>query len=294
MAGSSAPLRRLGAELRRLRKDAGRTQSDVGSAIGRTHVTMVNWEGGKTRIGKSDLVCLLAELRVPADVRKALERLREEGGRGAGQWTAYGLPDWLGSLVSFEEDAVAVMAFEPIVIPGLLQVENYARAIHVAGPYTTARADIDKRVAARMRRQQRLNGSSPLKLDAVVSEAALRLEVGGPVVMADQLQRLLDAGKRRNITIQVLPDAGGAHPAVASNATVLHFADPRSDPPLGYFDGPLGGYMITDEGDVASMIGMFQDVRKCALSAADSALMIAAILEGHRRKGSADDRSVSG
>src|SRR5205085_1117305 len=75
MAGSSAPLRRLGAELRRLREAASRTQTDVGTAIGRTHTTLVNWERGKTKISKSDLVCLLAELRAPAEVRKGLEQL---------------------------------------------------------------------------------------------------------------------------------------------------------------------------------------------------------------------------
>ena len=120
MAGSSAPLRRLGAELRRLRDAAGRTQSDVGAAIGRTHATLVNWERGKTKISKSDLVCLLAELRAPVDMRKGLEQLREEAGHGAGQWVVYGLPDWLRPLVSFEEDAVAETTFQPVIIDGLL------------------------------------------------------------------------------------------------------------------------------------------------------------------------------
>lgn len=149
MAGSSAPLRRLGAELRRLREATGRTQGDVGAAIGRTHTTLVNWERGKTKISKSDLVCLLAELRAPVDVRKGLEQLRDESGRGAGQWVVYGLPDWLRPLVSFEEDAVAITAFEPVVVPGLLQIEEYARATHVTAPYVVAPSAVEKWVAAR-------------------------------------------------------------------------------------------------------------------------------------------------
>jgi len=120
MAGASAPLRRLGAELRRLRETAGRTQTDVGAAIGRSHATLVNWERGKTKISKSDLVCLLAELRAPLEVRKALEQLREEAGGGAGQWVVYGLPDWLRPFVSFEEDAVTETSFQPVIIDGLL------------------------------------------------------------------------------------------------------------------------------------------------------------------------------
>lgn len=91
MAGSSAPLRRLGAELRRLREAAGRTQTDVGSAIGRTHATLVNWESGKTKISKSDLACLLAELGAAASVRTGLEQLRDQSrqGRRSGRLTVF-------------------------------------------------------------------------------------------------------------------------------------------------------------------------------------------------------------
>ncbi|MDQ2709576.1 MAG: helix-turn-helix transcriptional regulator, partial [Actinomycetota bacterium] len=138
MAGSSAPLRRLGAELRRLRVAAGRTQTEVGTAIGRTHATMVNWELGKTKISKPDLVSLLAELRAPLDVRKELEQLREEAGQGAGQWAVYGLPDRFRPFVSFEEDAVAEASFQPVIVPGLLQTEEYARATYLAARYLVA------------------------------------------------------------------------------------------------------------------------------------------------------------
>jgi transcriptional regulator with XRE-family HTH domain len=289
MAGSSAPLRRLGAELRRLRDAAGRTQSDVGESIGRTHATLVNWERGKTKISKSDLVCLLAELRAPVDVRKALEQLREECGQGAGQWVVYGLPDWLRPLVSFEEDAVAETTFQPVIVHGLLQTEEYARATHLTAPYVVAPDAVDKWVAARMQRQQRLHGSDALRFHAVLTEAALRLEVGGPMVMTAQLERLLEIASSPNITIQVLPASQGQHAGIASNFTVLHFADPEIDPPLGYFDGPLGGYLISDPGDVAAMVNMFDDLREPALDAAESTEVLAAILGEYRRKGGTHD-----
>lgn len=286
MAGSSAQLRRLGAELRRLREVAGRTQEDVGKAIGRTHATMVNWERGKTKISMSDLVCLLAELRAPAEVRKGLEQLREEAGRGGTQWAIYGLPDWLRPLLSFEEDAMSVISFEPVLIPGLLQTEDYARAIHTAGRHKVAPQYVDKWVAARMQRQLLLSGPDPLNLHVIISEAAARLEVGGPQVFADQLQRLLDAAREDNITIQVIPASTDGYGDIACNFTVLHFADPKVDPPLSYFDGPLGGYMVSDAGDVATLIGMFDDLRLLALPEQDSVKVLAAILEEHRRKGS--------
>jgi transcriptional regulator with XRE-family HTH domain len=285
MAGSSAPLRRLGAELRRLREETGRTQADVGEAIGRTNATLVNWEHGKTKISKSDLVCLLAELRVPATVRKGLEQLRLDSGPRTSQWAVYGLPDWLRPLLSFEEDAVTVTTFQPVIIPGLLQTEDYARATHLSGRYRVRPDVLDKWVAARMQRQNGLTGRNALKLQAIVTEAALRLEVGSPAVMAAQLERLLTAGRSRNITIQVSPNVGGGYEGIASNATVLHFADAKADPPLGYFDGPLGGYLISDEGDVATMIKTLDDLRQAALRPAESTELIGTILEEYRKRG---------
>jgi uncharacterized protein DUF5753 len=123
----------------------------------------------------------------------------------------------------------------------------------------------------------------------VLTEAALRLEGGGPAVMTAQLERLLAAASSENITIQVLPSIQGQHAGIASNFTVLHFADPEIDPPLGYFDGPLGGYLISDPGDVASMVNMFDDLREPALDAAESTEMLAAILDEYRRKGGTHD-----
>jgi hypothetical protein len=234
-------------------------------------------------------VCLLAELRAPASVRKGLEQLRLEVGQGTSQWAVYGLPDWLRPLYSFEEDAVAVTTFQPVIIPGLLQTEEYARATHLSGRYRVPPDVLGKWVAARMQRQNRLTGRNALKLHAIVAEAALRLEVGGPPVMADQLDRLLSAARSRNVTIQVSPNVGGGHEGIASNATVLHFADPKVDPPLGYFDGPLGGYLISDEGDVATMIKTLDDLRQAALKPTESTDLIGTILEEYRNRGGGHD-----
>lgn len=287
MAKSSAALRRLGAELRRLREATGRTQADVGAAIGRTHTTLVNWEGGKTKVAKSDLAYLLAELRAPADVRKGLEQLREEAGRGGSQWAVYGLPSWFRPVPSFEEDATRLVSFQPVVIPGLLQTEEYALAAHTAAPHNFSAEDIDRWVAARMQRQLRLSGPTPLHFYAVVAEGALRAQVGSPQVMVDQLQRLLDLmDSASHITVQILPSTSGAQAGVGSNFTVMHFASPATDPPLGYFDGPLGGYIIDDEGDVASLDTLFTDLAREALSENEAAELMRGILDEFTTKGS--------
>ena len=279
-------MRRMGAELRRLREADGRNQTEVAVAIGRRHTTMVNWERGKTKISKSDLVCLLAELRAPADLGGDLERLRLEANQASGQWSTYGLPECLKPLVSFEEDATAVGTFQPVLIPGLLQTEDYARTTHVEAPYVVSANVVEKWVAARMLRQQRLAGPDPLRLRAIITEAALRLEVGGLRVLKAQLERLLTDAVADNITIQVLPASLAAHAGVATNTTVIHFADPQVDRPLGYYDGPLGGNLISHEGAVADMINILDDLAKSALNENDSVAMIAAILKEIREKGS--------
>lgn len=275
MTGSSARLRRLGAELRRLREAAGRTQTEVGRAIGRTHATLVNWERGKTKISKADLAYLLAELRAPVDVRKSLEDLREETGQHGGWWSTYGLTDWLRPFVSFEADAVQIDTFQPVIIPGLLQTDAYIRAIHDANPYAAPRQGSEPWVQARIERQRRLSEPDPLRLRAVIAEAALRLAIGGLETLRGQLERLLRAAQQDNITLHVVPDEAGAHPALASNFSILHFADPAVDPPLGYFDGPLGGYMVDDPGDVATLANMFNDLEATALTSEGSTGLIA-------------------
>lgn len=108
--------------------------------------------------------------------------------------------------------------------------------------------------------------------------------------MAEQLARLLTASKSSTITVRILPNSVGAHPGQASNFTVLHFADPKADRPLGYTDGPLGGYIIDDEGDVATLVSMFNDIRRLALSEADSRKLIDAVMKEHERRATSNAR----
>ncbi|WP_235877131.1 DUF5753 domain-containing protein [Saccharopolyspora terrae] len=187
-------------------------------------------------------------------------------------------------LVSFEEDATALNSYEPVLVPGLLQTEEYARAIHTAGRHKVAPEFVDKWVAARMQRQRRLTAPNPLELHVVVAEAALSLQVGGQEVLVGQLRRLVEASQAPNITIQVLAADSCGSGGIAGNFTVLHFADAKIDPPLGYFDGPLGGHMVSDEGGVVTLMNMFDDLRHMALSEADSAEMLVAVLEQQHRE----------
>lgn len=282
MSVSSARLRRLGAELRRLREAAGITQVEAAAAIGRSHPSIVSWERGRTRLSKSDLTCLLTEYDAPPEIRRALEELRVEAGKGGTEWVVYDLPDWLRPLYSFEEDAVAVNTFQSTLVPGLLQTEEYARAVHLAGPYTTAPAYVDRWVEARMLRQRRLRNADPLRLHTVIGETALRIPVGGHELMGAQLEHLRTMAEHPTVTLQLMPLSAGAHAAMMADFSVLHFADPTTDPPLGYFDGPVGGQIISDSGDVASLVKTFASTAAQALDEAESARLLSAVLREHR------------
>ena len=287
MAGSAAALRRLGVELRKLRESTGRKQTDVGAAIGRTHASLVSWELGKTRLSKPDLICLLAELGA-SDRLEELDELRRQSGHGGRVWATYELSDRMRPLVGFEQDAVAITVFEPIIIPGMLQTEAYAKAIHQANPHTVPDVKAEKWSSARIRRQDRLMGDDPVDYHVIIGEPALRNAIGGVAAMQDQLEYLAKRARQANVTVQVLPLSAGAHPALGGNFNVLHFGSPDVDPPLGYFDGPLGGHMVHDPVDVTRLIRMFADLEGQALSRTASTKMIAAILEETRMKGKAD------
>ena len=255
----------------------------MAKAIERSHPTLVNWEHGKTNISKADLALLLTELEAPTGVRESLEQLRRES-RQQGWWSTYKLPDWLRPLVSFEEDAERITSFEPIVVPGLLQTQAYARAVQGTNRSLPVAADVDKWVALRMDRQRRLFGQNPLKFDVVIAEAALRLEVDGSEVMAEQLWHLVRVASAPNVRMRVLPYRAGAHSGVSSNFSVLHFADPKFDPPLGYLDDVLGGHVIDDQQDVGVLTDMFEEVSGLALAAPESVDFIAEVMEEYRSK----------
>lgn len=285
MAGSSARTRRLGAELRRLREAAGMTQMEVAAALGRSHPAIVSWERGRTRPSKSDLTCLLAEYNAPPEIRRAMEELRVAASRSGTQWVVYELPDWLRPLYSFEEDAVAISTFQALFVPGLLQTEDYARAVHLATTQSVRPEYVERWVQARVQRQTRLTGNHPLHVHAVIGEAALRIPAGGRDVIAHQLQHLLDMGHRKTATIQVLPFSAGALPGQSENFAVLHFAEPDNDPPLGYYDGPVGGHLISDLGDVASLVKTFDSLAALAANEQESADLISGILTEHQHQG---------
>lgn len=219
----------LGSQLRRLRTARNLTREAAGHAIRASDAKISRLELGRTGFKTRDVSDLLTLYGVTdPDEREALLSLTRSANM-RGWWHEYGdvLSTWFEVYVGLEEAASVIRTYEIQFVPGLLQTEDYARAV-VQLAHAPAPSDvIDQRVDLRMRRQRRLVEPEPLRLWVVADEAALRRPYGGPQVMRDQIDHLIEMASRPNITLQVIPFAQGGHPAAGGPFSILRFPLPE-------------------------------------------------------------------
>ena len=217
----------VGAKLRRLRTDLGLSREEAAEAIRASEWKIHRLENGQVGFKERDLVDLLARYQVndPAEVDELLAMAREAN--APGWWQRYGdvLPQWFRAYVDLESAAALIRTYEGQFIPGLLQTDDYMRAVIHGAHLDESAEEVGRRVRLRMARQTLLTGEHPPRLWAVVDEAALRRPVGGREVMRGQVERLIEAAKLPNVTLQVLGFDSGAHPAMVGSFSVLRFPD---------------------------------------------------------------------
>jgi len=205
----------LGTQLRERREARGITRGEAARAIGASESKISRLEGGKAPFKTADVSELLTCYDVLGVERDALMEMARYA-NVPGWWHEYSnvLPDWFETYVGLESAAAVIHTYEPLLIPGLLQTEPYARTIERTRPLRTDR-EVERRVELRKTRQELILGGGGRKLWAVVDEGALRRPVGGHQVMRQQLAHLLDVGTvpNGNVSIQVLPFAAGAEVA---------------------------------------------------------------------------------
>lgn len=213
--GSSIRFRRIGRTLRELREDAGLTLSTAGRRLERSSASLSMIENGMQPIRPRDLAFILDFYGVgDGALRESLLHLAAQGRqkdwthRYEGRISAAGL-----DYASCEADSALIRAFELYLVPGLLQTEEYARAVMDAGPPSGTR-DNAELVAFRMARQAIVARAAPPRLVAVIGEAALRQRVGGGPVMRAQIERLIEATALDHVEIRVLPFTAGARPGL--------------------------------------------------------------------------------
>ncbi|WP_190820906.1 helix-turn-helix domain-containing protein [Saccharopolyspora pogona] len=267
-AMSSARQRQLGSWLEKLRKQQGYDVEDAAKVLGCSVSKIRHIEAGRSKVKKTELAKLLHCYKAPDDVREQLEATQADAEQ-RGWWESYRVPDWFAPFVEFESFASEAYNFELDLIPGLLQTERYAYEVHRAGRYTTNPPDIQRRVKARMERQRRLDENPPLEFRAVVAEAAFHRLVGGPEVMREQIDAVIERCQLSNVILQVLPFKAGMHASPSGTFIVLAFSRP-DDESIGFMDSPLGGHTVDKEDDVAALRYVFDEVRSLALPAPES------------------------
>lgn len=211
---------------------------------------------------------------VPAlDTRGALMRLWEHLQE---HLTYRATPGWFRVWAAIERRATALRSWEPLLIPGLLQTAGYAREVLRRGQPNDSDGGIEERVAARMERQQILDGDDPPLLLAVVDEGALRRMVVSPVLMREQLAHLLKTAERPKVMLQVVPLDAGPHPGMAGPITI---ASCDGVPDVAYLDTAMEGQLVERPDDVAAVAVLFDTLRMEALPGRASVRLIAEVME---------------
>ncbi|MER5418512.1 helix-turn-helix domain-containing protein [Streptosporangium roseum] len=227
----------LGAQLRRLRAARGISREDAGYAIRASHAKISRLELGRVGFKERDVADLLTLYGVtdPGD-RAPLLSLAGQANT-PGWWHKYGdlLPNWFQVYVGLEEAASIVRTYEVQFVPGLLQSPQYARAVIMLVHSAASVEEVDRRVALRMTRQERLTRPDAPTLWAVMDEAVLRRPIGGPQVLRAQVDHLLKVTELPTVRLQIMPFHRGGHAAAGGPFSILHFPE-RDLPDVVYLE----------------------------------------------------------
>ncbi|MFB7412002.1 Scr1 family TA system antitoxin-like transcriptional regulator [Streptomyces sp. NPDC056202] len=260
---SASPLDYYGYELRRLREEAGLSQSQLGDVLFCTGSLVGQVETAR---------------KVPTrEFSERLDAALMTGGlftRLVGLVLKSQLPSWFRPYADMEARATYLCSFQVQVVHGLLQTKGYARALMGA----RVESDLDGMVAARIERQRIMDRENPPLFWVVMSEAALRQEVGGQQVMREQLAHLLVMQEREWVKIQILPFEAGAHAGSHGSFNLLRF---ESDPDLVYTEDFVQGHMTVDSAAFREGSLRYDHLRAAALSVEDSTTLITRVMEEH-------------
>lgn len=282
MTGEHSPTvrrRRLASELRARREAAKLTCEDVAEHLECSASKISRVETGRVSVSPRDVRDMLELYGVEPEQRESLVQLARES-RQKGWWHAYSdaIEPRFANYVGLEDAAAEIRTYEVNLIPGLLQTEDYARAVISAGSLTAPLSEVDRLVALRMARQPMLTGDAPPQMWAVLDEAVLRRTVGGRGLMRLQLEHLIELATLPNVAVQVIPFGSGAHPGMGKPFVILAFPE-RSDPDVVYLEDLTSALYIEDLHQVDRYNVLFNHLRATALSFEDSAALITSAMK---------------
>lgn len=273
--GPTIPRWQLGEQLSRLRDKAQVSQSQIAQRLGCSVSKIQKIEAGEVGMIKVELEVMLTEYKIADEqMRGELTELQRLG-KQRGWWSKFGaVPSPFATFLGLESAATTIKAFEPMVVHGLLQTEDYARAIAGTVALTSDDEQRERQVRIRMQRQETVFSEDPPEVWVILDEAVLRREVSGPAVMAGQLKHLLKLPKW--ITVQVVPFSSGSYPGTLGAMTIFEFEE-RLHTPVVYVEGQAGNLYLEKEDDLRRCNLAYNHMTASALSKQESARLIAAV-----------------
>jgi len=270
--------RQLGAELRRLREQTHKTSKEIAHELGWSDSKLSRIETARIGVSSADLDRLCKRYQVDAATRERLRELARQS-RQRAWWEAYGnvLLDQYEAYIGYESEASSICGYYPLIVPGLLQTDEYARAV-TAADGASDEPDVEKLVQVKMARQAILSRQPPPRFQVILDEAVVRRMIGGPNVMRRQLDRLLAQGERDNISVQVLPLAAGAHAGLTSGMFVLMELPEGLGGPLVYCEGMTGGVIRQDPDEYRKYERSFRAMEDVTLSPEESRKFLKTVL----------------
>jgi transcriptional regulator with XRE-family HTH domain len=272
--------RRLIVELKRLRDERGLSREQVAERIGTSETSVFRYEKGETRPQPAVVASMLDLYEVKdAERDELLEMARDARKRGWWHRHRQTLKPGFDSYIGLEAAASVVRTYEAQTVPGLLQTEAYARANVLATSANVVPAEVEEKVSVRTSRQDLVTRSTdPIQIIAILDEAVLRRQVGGPQAMRGQIRHLIAMAALPNVVIHVLPFGVGAHPGMEGPFCLLSFPEP-DDPDLVYLEQATSGLVPEEPEEVRRYTLMFGTLLGKALPAEESVTFMTQIAE---------------
>ncbi|WP_446215161.1 helix-turn-helix domain-containing protein [Micromonospora sp. IBHARD004] len=277
--GSTVPRRQLGRLLRQFRTEAGVTLDAAAEALEYSRQKIWRIECGLGAVRVLDVKAMCELYNVSAEMTEAMRGLAAET-KSKGWWHAYGdaVPNWFELYVGLESAAASLRQYQETVIPGLLQTREYIQALARIDQPSANDEEREHAVQVRLQRQNLLTRRlpQPPRLDAVISEAVLRRRVGGHAVMIGQLNGLLEASERPNVSLRVVPLAAGPHiGAVAGSFVILDFPTTKAgraapEPSVVYSESLTGALYLDKPAELRAYENAFNSAARLSQGEAES------------------------
>ena len=280
-AGPTVPRRQLGRHLRALRNQAKLTTKLAAQALEWSEPKLWRIETGQTALRSLDVEAMCRVYGASAEVTQGLMVLARET-KAVGWWHTRDdvIPDWLDLYLGLEEAASRLQWYDSELVPGLLQTAAYARTVITADQPDLGGEEVTRRVQARLARQALLiRVTAPLSAEVLLGEAVLRRPVGGPQVMAEQLNQLADAALLPNVSIRLVPLRSGLHRGVLSGPfVILRFPvngdGQESEPPVVYVPGFTGALYLEQPTEIRRYQEVYAGIAAAALDEPASCALI--------------------